>query len=86
LAVDRREELLIHENAHSNVFLFGDELKNEKIKSLASKKKVYDNRLNAIASLIKMWCAGDGRPINGAFVGFDTSYSASGKTVMPLYF
>jgi hypothetical protein len=86
LAADRREEQLIYENAHSNILLYGDDVriaeKNKKVKSV---NKLYLNKLDAIASIIKRWSAGDARPINGAFVGFDTTYSMSGKAVMPIY-
>ena len=49
-----------------------------------SELKQQANKTASIASLIKLWAAGDNRPENGSFLGFNVD--KSGKVCLPKYF
>ena len=88
MGADREMENIVHQNASINVVLLdhADLIKDKDRFGDAKLFKVKARKQQHIANLIKKWSGGDARPENGAFVGFDTSYSKKGKIVLPQFY
>jgi hypothetical protein len=85
LASERDEEEVIWGNVAVNVLLT-EELITEKDRKSPAITKVFNRKQEGIATLLKYWASGEGRPENGAFVGFDFSKYKDGSVVLPKYF
>ena len=84
LSNDRQEEDVIWAGATVNTLVW-DSLLSEKDRKNKKLKKAHDRKLKEIAQLIKFWCTGNGRPENGAYPGFYTTYAKNGGVVLPKF-
>lgn len=84
LSIERTDEQLIWTSSTVNV-LMGEDLVDQRYKLNKKEEKVYTRKLDSIATLLKYWCTGEGRPENGTFVSFDTTCSKKGNIVMPKF-
>ena len=85
LATDRMDEELIYDNACVNILLH-EPLITDRDRKVPNELKIYNRKLSSIAQLLKYWASGDGRPENGAVVGFDFSQYKNGSVCLPKYF
>ena len=85
LAENRTDEQIVWINASTNV-LMSEDLITEKQRKNKKEMKRFENKLRGCANMLKYWCTGDGRPENGAYIGFNTSTLKSGKVILPKYF
>ena len=84
LSNDRIEEEVVWASATVNTLVW-DQLIYDKDRKNKKLKKAHDRKLKQIAQLIKFWCTGNGRPENGAYPSFNTTYSKRGNVVMPKF-
>ena len=70
LSVGRRREKLVFANAATNVILWKTLLTAQNRKENPSANYLEWLPLDQIAILLKLWSAGENRPINGSFVEF----------------
>ena len=63
-----------------------EEFIGEKQRKNPKEMKRFENKLRGCANLLQYWCTGDGRPDNGAYVGFKTDYIKSGKVTLPKFY
>ncbi len=85
LGENRTDEQVVWLNAVTNV-LMSEQMITDKQRKNPKELKRHETRLKGCANLLKYWATGDGRPENGSYVGFNTSYLKSGKVVLPKYF
>lgn len=85
LASDREVEEVIWSNVSVNVLL-NEDLISEKDRKSPASMKVFNRKQEGIATMLKYWASGEGRPENGSFVGFDFSQYKDGSVVLPKFF
>ena len=84
LSIDKQEENIVYANAGINIMLYPRKPVVLKQAFKKSELKQQANKTTSIASLIKLWAAGDNRPENGSILGFDVD--KSGKVCLPKYY